>query len=95
VFFQDTQHLCEVGFQILFYMTPVCYEADLLRKKNLGFLVDFNPLAALLELVRQPILRGEVPSMATYVTAIVTVCVLAGCAALTLTRKQQTLIFHL
>jgi ABC-type polysaccharide/polyol phosphate export permease len=95
VFFQDTQHLCEVGFQILFYMTPVCYPADLLRRRNLGFLADYNPLAALLDLVRQPILEGKVPGVATYLTAAVTVGLLAGCAVLTLARKQQTLIFHL
>jgi lipopolysaccharide transport system permease protein len=95
VFFQDTQHLCDVAFQMLFYMTPVCYEADLLRNKNLGFLVDFNPLAAFLELVRQPILYGTVPSLFTYLTAVVTVVFLAGCAALTLARKQHTLIFHM
>jgi ABC-type polysaccharide/polyol phosphate export permease len=95
VYFQDTQHLCEVGFQILFYMTPVCYEASLLRDKGLGFLVDFNPLAAFLELIRQPILTGQVPSLGTFLTAAVTASVLAGCAAWTLARKQQTLIFHL
>jgi ABC-type polysaccharide/polyol phosphate export permease len=95
VYFQDTQHLSEVGFQILFYMTPVCYPPELLRGKNLGFLVDFNPLAAFLDLVRQPILRGEMPGLFTYLTAAVTVAVLAGCAGLTLARKQQTLIFHL
>jgi ABC-type polysaccharide/polyol phosphate export permease len=95
VYFQDTQHLCEVGFQILFYMTPVCYNADLLRRRNLGYLVDFNPLAALLDLVRQPILEGNVPNLATYLTGVVTVSVLAGFAVLTLARKQHTLIFHL
>ena len=31
VYFQDTQHLCEVGFQILFYLTPIMYPEELLR----------------------------------------------------------------
>ena len=26
VYFQDTKHLCEVGFQIVFYGTPILYE---------------------------------------------------------------------
>jgi ABC-type polysaccharide/polyol phosphate export permease len=95
VFFQDTQHLCEVGFQILFYMTPVCYKADLLRNRNLGFLVDFNPLASFLDLMRAPILQGEVPSATAYLTASITAVIAVLCAGLTLSRKQQTLIFHL
>ena len=95
VLFQDTQHLCEVGFQILFYMTPVCYDAELLRNRNLGWLVDCNPLASFLELVRQPILQGQVPGLSVYLTATVTAAVAACCAALTLSRKQHTLIFHL
>jgi ABC-type polysaccharide/polyol phosphate export permease len=95
VFFQDTQHLCDVGFQILFYMTPVCYDADLLRGRRLGLLVDLNPLASFLDLVRQPILQGHVPALSAYLTAMVTAIVAAGCAAWTLSRKQHTLIFHL
>ena len=31
VYFQDTQHLTEVGFQMLFYATPIIYYADQLR----------------------------------------------------------------
>jgi ABC-type polysaccharide/polyol phosphate export permease len=95
VFFQDTQHLCEVGFQILFYMTPVCYDAKLLRDRSLGLLVDLNPLASFLELFRLPILQGEVPALSTYMTAVLTAVLTVGCAAWTLSRKQQTLIFHL
>jgi lipopolysaccharide transport system permease protein len=95
VFFQDTQHLCDVGFQMLFYMTPVCYNAKLLRDRNLGFLVDINPLASFLELVRLPILQGHMPALSAYLTAMVTAIVAAGCAAWTLSRKQHTLIFHL
>jgi ABC-type polysaccharide/polyol phosphate export permease len=26
VYFQDTQHLCDVGFQIIFYATPIIYD---------------------------------------------------------------------
>ena len=95
VFFQDTQHLCDVAFQMLFYMTPVCYYPSILRNRHLDFLVDYNPAAAFLELVRQPILHGAVPSVFTYLTAAGTVVLLMGCAALTLARKQQTLIFHM
>ncbi len=95
VYFQDTQHLCEVGFQILFYATPIMYPADRLRDSHLAWLVNYNPLVALLELVRQPILEGRVPTTATYATAAATVLVTAVIAAGTLIRLQRRLIFHL
>lgn len=95
VYFQDTQHLCEVGFQILFYMTPIIYPESLLRQKNVGWLADFNPVRALIDLVRQPILQGEMPSAPTWMMALLTASVLASAASLTLARFQKRLIFSL
>jgi ABC-type polysaccharide/polyol phosphate export permease len=95
VHFQDTQHLTDVAFQMLFYATPILYEAKDLSSKHLGWLVDLNPLASLLELVRQPILEGQVPSLGTYAVAIVTVLVTFLAAAWTLSRLQRRLIFYL
>lgn len=95
VYFQDTQHLSEVGFQILFYATPIIYPDSFLREKNLGWLIDYNPLASFLELVRAPILQGTVPTTAAFACASITTLVFAGCSALTLCRLQRTLVFHL
>ena len=53
VLFQDTQHLVGVGLQMLFYVTPIIYPANMLRKRNLGWIIDLNPMAAFLELVRR------------------------------------------
>jgi ABC-type polysaccharide/polyol phosphate export permease len=95
VFFQDTQHLCEVGFQILFYATPIMYPARMLQDNQLAWLVNYNPLVAIIELIREPILEGRTPSLSTYSAAITTVSVVAGAAALTLARLQRRIIFHL
>src|SRR5438105_12548694 len=94
VYFQDTQHLCEVGFQILFYATPIMYPASQLRDSHLTWLVNYNPLVALLELIRQPILEGRVPTAATYATATATVLITAIIAGLMLVWLQRRLIFH-
>src|SRR5207245_2440376 len=32
VYFQDTQHMAEIGFQILFYMTPIIYPESCRRE---------------------------------------------------------------
>src|SRR5262245_16179694 len=52
VYFQDTQHLTDIAFQILFYATPVIYPAGKLRENHLAWLVEYNPLVAFLQLLR-------------------------------------------
>jgi lipopolysaccharide transport system permease protein len=103
VMFQDTQHLAEVGFQILFYATPIMYRlsqltanADPEKANNIFIrLMGYNPLVAFLDLIREPILNNSVPSLATYGTAILSVMVLASAASVMLIRQQKRLIFYL
>jgi lipopolysaccharide transport system permease protein len=95
VYFQDTQHLTEVGFQMLFYATPIIYYPEQLQESNLGWLLKVNPMVSLLELVRQPILKGEVPTLGTFTVAITTVVIAFLAASWTLARLQRRLIFHL
>jgi ABC-type polysaccharide/polyol phosphate export permease len=95
VLFQDTQHLSEIGFQILFYLTPVIYTPAWLSSHSLGRVMDFNPISAFLHLFRDPILYGHVPDAATYRVALATVALLLGTALLMLNRLQKRLIFYL
>ena len=43
---------------MLFYITPIVFNADMLSSKNLGFIYIYNPLYYLLEIVRYPLLNG-------------------------------------
>lgn len=95
VHFPDTQHLSELLLQVLFYTTPILYKPEMLRDRGLGWLVDFNPIAALLEIVRAPILYGRIPDASVYATATVTVFLLVALAAWILKRVQKELIFRL
>jgi lipopolysaccharide transport system permease protein len=95
VYFQDTQHLTEVGFQILFYMTPIIYPESLLRNQHLGWVAAYNPIRALIDLVRKPVLYGELPSSGTWLMATLTACFLAAAAGYVLARLQKRLIFSL
>ncbi len=95
VFFQDTQHLAEVGFQLLFYTTPIIYMESVLERNHLGWLLSFNPLVAFLRMFREPLLHGQLPSTETYVTACLVVLVTAGAAVGVLVRWQRRLIFYM
>lgn len=95
VIFQDTQHLIEVMFQILFYLTPIMYPAKVLAERRMEWLVKYNPLAAFLDLLRVPILDGQVPTWTAYATAFGVVATLLGMATFALNRLERRLIFYL
>ncbi len=95
VVFQDMQHMVQVGMQALFYMTPIFYRAQMLRDRGIGWIVDANPLAACLEMLRKPILEGQAPSMAATAYACSFVLVMATIASLTLAKVEKRLIFYL
>jgi len=95
VMFQDTQHLTEVGLQIVFYLTPIIYPPDMLRMRRLAWLVDFNPVAAMLDLLRLPICEGRIAPLETFGVAAAAAAVAVICAAALLARAQQRLIFYL
>jgi lipopolysaccharide transport system permease protein len=96
VYFQDTQHLCDVVFQIIFYMTPVVYHPSDLGPGRLSWIVaNCNPLVPLLRLFREPILENRIPGLGTYFKAMLVVLVVVGCAAVVCRRAQRRLIFYL
>jgi ABC-type polysaccharide/polyol phosphate export permease len=95
VYFPDTQHILEVGLQVLFYLTPVIYPAALLHGNGLGWLLDVNPLAVYLDLLRLPLLTGEIPSAWLFAKgALMTVPLVAVAVAL-VARLESDLIFAL
>ncbi len=94
--FRDTRHLTEIALQGMFYLTPVMYTIDTFKnQQRLTRLLHCNPLVPFLDLIREPILFGRVPSLATYAlsAAVVSVSVLLAMAALRI--EERRLIFHL
>ncbi len=95
VHFQDTHHLAEVGFQILFYATPIMYKIEQLQDKKVGLFLHYNPLVSILKLVRDPLVNHQVPSVTTYAVACATILATVLLAAIALARLQRRLIFYL
>jgi ABC-type polysaccharide/polyol phosphate export permease len=93
--FGDAKHISEIGFQGLFYLTPIIYQADLLQHRGLGFLLRLNPVVPFLDLVRQPVLDGVVPHWTTYASACLMVLVSFVIAAVMVRYEERRLIFLL
>jgi ABC-type polysaccharide/polyol phosphate export permease len=96
-YFQDTQHLCDVVFQIIFYATPIVYyPQDLGEGSRLYWLVtSCNPLVPFFYLIREPILYARWPAVETYAAASIIVTLLGSVAVLLCARLQRRLIFQL
>lgn len=95
VYFHDTQHLLEVILQLLFYATPIIYPPRILSGSGAEWLLDVNPLAAFVNLIRMPVLAGEIPPLSVFATAALTTLVAVGLATLALAKLERRLIFHL
>lgn len=95
VYFHDTQHLLEVAAQILFFLTPIMYTRKLLDDKQMGWMVDANPVYWLMELTRTPLLTGSLPTGQMYAAGVAVAVAMLGLAAGTVAWLQKRVIFHL
>jgi ABC-type polysaccharide/polyol phosphate export permease len=78
VFFTDLIEIYNVGLSALYFLTPIIYPVSVLE--NYPWLLKINPIYMLLDLFRQPIILGQVPSVAQILTAggIAVVTMVAG-----------------
>jgi ABC-type polysaccharide/polyol phosphate export permease len=93
--FRDIQHLSNIVFQVLFYLTPIIYPPESLAQTRLGQLVEYNPLVPFLAIVREPLLDGRVPALGTFLTATLATLADTGVAVTMLQRLQKRVILYL
>ena len=61
--FRDTQYLLGIALFLLFYLTPVFWDASKVSEPYRG-LMNLNPIAVLLNAYRAILVRGEWPDVA-------------------------------
>ncbi len=93
--FRDAAHLASLGMQVVFYVTPILYPADLLRQRRLGSIIDFNPAYHLIEIVRRPILLGQPAASMSYVSSSLTSLLLVIAAVLIMYYYSRRIVFAL
>lgn len=95
VYYQDTQHFCEVGLQVAFYLSPILYAPDLLEARGIGGFLWFNPLTHYLAMIRQPLLELQPASPAAYLWAAAITAALLAFAVTALTTQRNRVIFYM
>ena len=94
--FPDSSHLLEIVLQIVFYLSPIMYNPS--KLPGLGTLkriIAWNPVHAILDLIRQPILHGEFPASESVVVCVAAVAITGTIAWYLLRRLERSLVFWL
>ncbi|MBU3619950.1 ABC transporter permease [Polynucleobacter sp. JS-Fieb-80-E5] len=68
--YRDIQQIVVNVIQLAFFMTPIIWRADMLGKYS--YAANFNPLYHFLEIVRGPLLYGQVNALSWGVVGIIT-----------------------
>lgn len=95
VHLRDTKHIADVGFQALFYLTPVIYQEHILGEGLLRQVVRLNPVRVFLCLLRDPLVSGELPDNSLLLKAGVVTLFAVVVAVFALARTEKRLIFRL
>lgn len=95
VYFQDSQQILEVLFQVFFFLTPIMYPPEIILDRGLGILLSLNPVYTFFELIRMPILTGEIPSAWAFSKALIVVSLFGTMAIASIAWLEKKLIFHL
>lgn len=93
--FRDFQHMTDIAFQILFYLTPVMYPPDVMARSDMIWFVKYNPLTYLLRILRDPLTDGSLPSWRAYTIAGTGTLIATVAALLLLNRLQRKVILYL
>jgi lipopolysaccharide transport system permease protein len=81
--FRDLPQIVAAVMQVAFYVTPIIYRPNALSR--FSFIVELNPFAYLIELVRAPLI-GQMPGITTWGVAI-SMLVLGWIVALALSNR--------
>ncbi len=93
--FRDLPHAMTGALQVLFFVTPIMFPVKILKERHMDFVYQYNPLHYLVDVVRHPILQGELAGSENYIFAGAYVIVAWVLAAIVAKRFDSRLVFLL
>ncbi len=91
--FRDLPHGLTLVLQAMWFVSPIYFEASMFRNGGLDALIDYNPIFHVLELVRAPMLRGELP-MFTNVAWVLGSFLVLSIVAILIGRTAEGRVIH-
>lgn len=85
--FRDLHHAIQTGMRLLFFVTPILWMPQI--SPTLARIAELNPLTSFVEIVRAPLLYGQVPTRSWEIVLWINVAgLLLGLLAYVQTRKR-------
>jgi lipopolysaccharide transport system permease protein len=88
--FRDFPQLINSIVQVIFFVTPIFWKPEVLKSRP--FIVDYNPLFHLIEVVRAPLL-GTTPSLKSYLAVVLITMVNIAVVTLFFTRYRSRISY--
>lgn len=92
--FRDMMHLYGVLLTAWMYVTPIFYSVDMLPA-NLQFVFVFNPLASIIEMLREVLLYGMVPDLVLHARCLIPGIIALVIGMLVFFKEQDTFILKI
>jgi lipopolysaccharide transport system permease protein len=75
--FRDVSHIASLSLQVMFFVTPIIWPAQLLNKHRLAWVIDLNPFYHILEVLRRPLLTSQPATGTNYVVVVALIAALS------------------
>jgi lipopolysaccharide transport system permease protein len=93
--FRDLPHAISLILTPMYFVSPIYFDAKVLRAAGLHGLVDYNPIYHLLEILRAPLLLGNWPTAINFGVCGLTILLLVAAAILMGRSAERNVIFYL
>lgn len=93
--FRDYQQMIGLIVQALWFISPVYFETKIYLNADIGFLIYYNPIARILNIVRAPFLYGNLPTAIDYFYVIGTIFTFTVIDIFLLKKNEKELIFYI
>lgn len=93
--YRDFSQMIILLLQALWFVSPVFFSPKVFVNGGIGFLVYYNPIYHLLELIRDPFLIGEYPNISHYGVTILLMGILWSIACIVLLKFERKIIFYI
>lgn len=93
--FRDTAHIASVGLQVMFFITPIVWPPGAVHTSRLRWVIDFNPVYHLIEVVRRPLLASKPAAHINYFVVLLLILGLFMIAWVLTKRYNKRIAFLL
>lgn len=90
-FFRDVQHIVNVGITMLFFLTPIFYDYQIISEKY-HFLYSLNPMATLIQSYRLILYYGSSPNILSILYVFIASMVVFAVGYVTYKRNLHSLV---